>query len=59
MEFFVRVREGYLQRAAHHAARIRIVDGSQQPAEIERQLRAIDFLMTVAVETAGTSMRGA
>ncbi len=43
MEFFVRVREGYLRRAAQYAERIRIVDASQPPADVERQLGAIEI----------------
>lgn len=43
MEFFVHVREGYLRRAAQYAERIRIVDASQPPADVERQLGAIEI----------------
>ena len=44
IEFFVRVREGYLQRAREHPQRIRIIDGSRAPAEVEAQLAAIELL---------------
>jgi dTMP kinase len=44
MEFFEHVREGYLRRAERYAERIRIVDGSQPRADVERQLAAIELL---------------
>jgi dTMP kinase len=43
-EFFLRVREGYLRRAAKEPARIRIIDSSRPIAEVERQLTAIELL---------------
>lgn len=42
-EFFVRVREGYLRRAAQHPHRFRVVDCSQSPAAVESQLQRIEL----------------
>lgn len=44
VEFFARVREGYLQRAREYPQRIRIIDGSRAPADVEAQLAAIELL---------------
>ena len=44
MEFFSRVRQGYLRRARQYPARIRIIDGSLPPAGVEAQLAAIELL---------------
>ena len=38
--FFHRVRDEYLAIARREAARVRIIDASQPPAEVERQVRA-------------------
>jgi dTMP kinase len=43
MEFFARVREGYLRRARLYPQRVRIIDGSGSPAEVEAQLARIDL----------------
>lgn len=40
LDFFVRVREAYLARAAIHP-RIQIIDASHSPAEIQKQLEEI------------------
>ena len=44
IEFFAQVREGYLQRARQNPQRIRIIDGSRTPADVESQLAAIELL---------------
>jgi dTMP kinase len=44
MEFFTRVRAGYLQRERQYPERIRVIDGSQAPADIELQLASIGLL---------------
>lgn len=44
LTFFVRVREGYLRRAARDPARVRIIDASQSIADVERQLSAVELL---------------
>ena len=44
MEFFARVREAYLRRARRCPDRIRIIDGSVSPAEVEAQLATIELL---------------
>ena len=44
IEFFARVREGYLQRAREHPQRIHIIDSSRAPADVEAQLAAIELL---------------
>ena len=43
-DFFLRVRDGYLRRAAIEPARIRVIDSSQSIAEVERQLLSIELL---------------
>ena len=43
MEFFARVRDGYLRRAARYTERVYVVDGSQARADVERQLTAIEL----------------
>jgi len=43
-DFFARVRDCYLRRAANEPARIRVIDSSRPIAEVERQLLAIDLL---------------
>ena len=44
LEFFARVRDGYLRRARLYPQRIRIIDGSRPPAEVEAQLARIELL---------------
>ena len=44
IEFFTRVREGYLQRAKEYSQRIRIIDGSRAPADVKAQLADIELL---------------
>ena len=43
MEFFARVRDEYLRRARLYPQRIRIIDGSRPPAEVEAQLAQIEL----------------
>ena len=40
-EFFERVRATYLERARRELQRLRVVDASRSPAEVERQIAAI------------------
>ena len=40
-DFFVRVRAAYLRRAAADPRRVRVVDASQTPEAIRRQVEAI------------------
>jgi dTMP kinase len=40
-EFFERVRATYLERARREPQRLRVVDASRSPAEVERQIAAI------------------
>lgn len=44
MEFFARVRAGYLQRQRQYPERIRVIDGSRPPPDIELQLASIGLL---------------
>lgn len=44
MDFFTRVREGYLRRAERYPQRIHIIDGSRLPADVEAQLAQIELL---------------
>lgn len=44
MDFFGRVREGYLARARECPARFRIIDASQPMAAVEEQLARIEML---------------
>jgi len=44
MEFFSRVRSGYLRRAAQDPARFRVIDSSAPIERIEQQLSEIDLL---------------
>ena len=43
MAFFARVRDAYLRRARLYPQRIRIIDGSRPPAEVEAQLAQIEL----------------
>ncbi|MEK7190940.1 MAG: dTMP kinase, partial [Pseudomonadota bacterium] len=40
-EFFERVRATYLERARREPQRLRVIDASRSPAEVERQIAAI------------------
>jgi len=43
MDFFIRVRDGYLRRARACPDRFRIIDASQSMAQVEAQLAAIEM----------------
>ncbi len=44
LEFFSRVRDGYLRRAMQEPARIRVIDSNRSVARIEQQLSAVELL---------------
>jgi dTMP kinase len=46
MDFFIRVREAYLQRARQDAQRIKTIDASVSIPEVENQIRQVldDFI---------------
>ncbi len=44
LEFFSRVREGYLRRAMREPVRIRVIDSSLSVARIEQQLSEVELL---------------
>lgn len=43
LEFFARVREGYLRRAAQFPGRFRVIDASRPMADVAAQLERIEF----------------
>ena len=54
-EFYERVRQGYRDLAAHESSRIVLIDGSREPADIEREIwKTLCSRFSVLTKTSNT-----